>query len=260
MRTMIASTVVLAALSSAANGQAAADQPKIIVDGYGEVKTMPDIATITYTLRGEGTTSDEAVKAMVAQGLKIHAMLHTVEASVAPQSDEVRVSPVKGSACKDREYDNDDQLSKGACAVVGYIATQDVELRTSNIKDAGTMVGLVGRGGAYNARIQGFSISDVRPAKQQAMAAALADAQSRATVLAKGSHVGLGPILTVVMGGNATPVTVLSSQEVKLSGTTRTEDLINSLPQGFARPIAVNVNPEPITTSATVGVTYAIAR
>ena len=250
MRTMIASTVVLAALSSAANGQAAADQPKIIVDGYGEVKTMPDIATITYTLRGEGTTSDEAVKAMVAQGLKIHAMLHTVEASEAPQSDEVRVSPVKGSACKDREYGNDDQLSKGACAVVGYIATQDVELRTSNIKDAGTMVGLVGRGGAYNARIQGFSISDVRPAKQQ----------SRSSVLANGSHVGLGPILPVVMGGNATPVTVLSSQEVKLSGTTRTEDLINSLPQGFARPIAVNVNPEPITTSATVGVTYAIAR
>ncbi|MFL6782908.1 MAG: TonB-dependent receptor domain-containing protein, partial [Sphingomicrobium sp.] len=33
---------------------------------------------------------------------------------------------------------------------------------------------------------------------------------------------------------SASPVTVLSSQEVKLSGTTRTEDLINSLPQSFA--------------------------
>ena len=33
---------------------------------------------------------------------------------------------------------------------------------------------------------------------------------------------------------SASPVTVLSSQEVKLSGTTRTEDLINSLPQAFA--------------------------
>lgn len=32
----------------------------------------------------------------------------------------------------------------------------------------------------------------------------------------------------------ASPVTVISSQEVKLSGTTRTEDLINSLPQSFA--------------------------
>jgi outer membrane receptor protein involved in Fe transport len=33
---------------------------------------------------------------------------------------------------------------------------------------------------------------------------------------------------------SASPVTVLSSQDIKLSGTTRTEDLINSLPQSFA--------------------------
>src|SRR4051794_24503203 len=33
---------------------------------------------------------------------------------------------------------------------------------------------------------------------------------------------------------SASPVTVLTSQELKLSGTTRTEDLINSLPQSFA--------------------------
>jgi iron complex outermembrane receptor protein len=33
---------------------------------------------------------------------------------------------------------------------------------------------------------------------------------------------------------SASPVTVLSSQDIKLSGTTRTEDLLNSLPQSFA--------------------------
>lgn len=33
---------------------------------------------------------------------------------------------------------------------------------------------------------------------------------------------------------SASPVTVLSAQEIKLQGTTRTEDLINSLPQAFA--------------------------
>ena len=33
---------------------------------------------------------------------------------------------------------------------------------------------------------------------------------------------------------SASPVTVLSSQEVKLQGTSRTEDLVNSLPQSFA--------------------------
>src|SRR5205085_7364112 len=33
---------------------------------------------------------------------------------------------------------------------------------------------------------------------------------------------------------SASPVTVLTSQEIKLQGTSRTEDLINSLPQSFA--------------------------
>src|SRR3954464_15711873 len=33
---------------------------------------------------------------------------------------------------------------------------------------------------------------------------------------------------------SASPVTVLSSQDIKLQGTTRTEDVINSLPQSFA--------------------------
>src|SRR4051794_18840224 len=33
---------------------------------------------------------------------------------------------------------------------------------------------------------------------------------------------------------SASPVTVLSAQEIKLQGTSRTEDLINSLPQSFA--------------------------
>jgi len=33
---------------------------------------------------------------------------------------------------------------------------------------------------------------------------------------------------------SASPITVLSSQDIKLSGTTRTEDLLNSLPQSFA--------------------------
>ena len=32
----------------------------------------------------------------------------------------------------------------------------------------------------------------------------------------------------------ASPVTVVNSQEIRLQGTTRTEDLINSLPQAFA--------------------------
>ena len=77
MRMIIGAVVLLAGLSSVANGQAVSDQPKIVVDGYGEVKTIPDVATISYTIRGEGTTSDDAVRAMVAAGSASRAISDT---------------------------------------------------------------------------------------------------------------------------------------------------------------------------------------
>src|SRR5262245_34559667 len=118
MRRSIAVAALFAAFqASAAWSQVSTDQPRIIVDGNGEVKTMPDEATINYTLRGEGTTSDEAVKAMVSQGKTIHAMLRTVDNVIEPRTDDFHVMPVKGNACKDGEYDYGDKLSTGDCAI-----------------------------------------------------------------------------------------------------------------------------------------------
>jgi outer membrane receptor protein involved in Fe transport len=66
------------------------------------------------------------------------------------------------------------------------------------------------------------------PADAQVPAAAAAPARGSGDIVITGSRIPQ-PNLT-----SASPVTVLSSQDIKLSGTTRTEDLINSLPQSFA--------------------------
>jgi len=66
------------------------------------------------------------------------------------------------------------------------------------------------------------------PAAAPATAAPAAPASGSSEIVITGSRIPQ-PNLT-----SASPVTVLSSQDVKLSGTTRTEDLINSLPQVFA--------------------------
>jgi uncharacterized protein len=251
-RLALAAASIVVSLPGAAWGQTVPDQPKILVDGYGEVRTMPDIATIGYNVRGEGATSDDAVRAMTATSARIEASLRRIDATAAPTTDAVRVSPVRSSACKDRDYDSDDdQLSKGACAVVGYVATQSISIRTADVNDAGTLVGLAGRGGAFNARLEAFELNDPRPAKRQAIAAALLDAQTKAAAVAASSRITLGPILTVATTNR---------------DAVRTEDLINNLPQSRApaaerdEPVPVKLTPEPITTSATVTVTYAIVR
>lgn len=232
--------------------QTTQERPSIIVDGHAEVKSMPDVATISYTLRGEGQTSDDAVRAMVAMGNRIQAALQGLDAAAEPHSDKVQVTPVKPADCKESR-DSDEgspQLSTGSCAIVGYIATQDVTVRTADIKDAGTLVGLAGRGGAYDAGIRSFDLQDSHPAHRQAIRAALADAQTKAEVIAAGGGLKLGPVLRV-----STPGGVIDRISAEDIGSLRR---VPGVEMNAPPPVAVNVTPEPITTSENVTVTYAI--
>lgn len=224
-------------------------QPRIEITGFGEVKTMPDVATISYTIRGEGTSSDDAVHAMTASEARIQAALRAIDPAAEPLTSEVHVAAVKSDDCKDQPYGNP-QLSTGVCAIVGYVATQSVTLRSTSVKDAGTMVGLVSRAGGINPRISGFSVLDTHPAQAQAIAAALADAAAKASAIAAASHVQLGQILNI----NSGPRT--DAQEIVLRGT-RVNSLAVPAPPP-PPPVVVNVQPEPLTTTSYITVTYAI--
>jgi len=249
MRRLMFAGVLAACLFGTASAQPAPDQPRIVVDGYGEVKTVPDVATIGFTIRGEGATSDDAVRAMVAAGQRIEDSLRAIDPTVDPKTSEVRVNPAKGNSCGGENGDPDDLLSKGACSVAGYIANQRVTVRTGAVKDSGTMVGLAARGGAYEVRINSYDIADPRPAKAQAIAMALADARAKAAALAAGSRVTLGPIMTISTVGDR------DVQDIVITGSR-----IPARNVGFAAPVRVNLNAERITTGATVTVTYAITR
>lgn len=225
-------------------------QPRITVTGFGEVKTAPDVATITYTIRGEGSASDQAVRTMTASAQQIDAALAAIHAAAEAYTDDVKVAVVRSDDCKEQGYGRP-QLSTGACAIAGYVATQSVTLRTSAVKDAGTMVGLIGRAGGLNPRVSGYDVRDSRPAQQQAIAAAVADAAIKAQGIAAASHVRLGSILSV----NSGPRT--DRQQIVISGS---RIRVNTPPPPPPPPpVPVSVNPEPLTTTSYVTVTYAIA-
>lgn len=222
--------------------------PRIEVSGYGEVKYMPDVATITYTIRGEGQTSDDAVRAMTGSAARIEAALSAVDRAAEPHTSEVKVAPVRSSDCKEEEY-RPPQLSTGACAIAGYVATQSMTLQTLAVKDAGTMVGLIGRAGGLDPTIESFTVRDSDPQQKQAITAALADAASKAAAIAAASHVQLGPILNVTSGPRT------DAQQLIVTGTRKLP--VNAPPP--PPPVTVNIVPEPLTTNSNVTVVYAIA-
>jgi len=239
-----------AAVAVSATAQTPDQKPTIIVDGYGEVKTMPDVATISYTLRGEGTTSDAAVKAMVAMGVRIEGSLRSIDPAAEQRTNKVEVSAIRKPDCKERDY-GPEQLSTGECAIVGYIATQNVTVKTTKVTEAGTLVGLAARDGSFDAGVTGFDLQDPRTARQQAIADAIQDAASKAAAVAAGSRLALGPIVTVSTSGRA------QGQEIVVTGTRLPQSNLSS---PAPPPVNVKLTPEPIVTSANVTVTYAIAR
>ncbi len=220
---------------------------RIEVTGYGEVKTMPDVATIEYTIRGEGPTSDDAVRAMTASSVRIDAAVHAIDLAAEPHASEVKVAAVRSTDCKEQEY-GPPQLSTGACAISGYVATEAVTLRTLAVKDAGTIVGLVGRAGGLTPRIGSFDVRDSGPAQKQAIEVALADALDKASAIAAVTHVRLGPILNVTSGPRN------DREQIVVSGRRTAAASAPPAPP----PVPVAIAPEPITTNSYVSVTYSI--
>jgi len=117
---------------------------RIVVEGFGSVETPPDIASISYSVRGEGASSDAATAAMVAAQDKIEAAITGFVTSAEIKSGKVKIDAVRGKDCND---DDNPRLSAGVCAITGYVAQMPITLRTAALKDAGTIVGLIGREG-----------------------------------------------------------------------------------------------------------------
>lgn len=221
---------------------------KIVVEGSGSVKSPPNVANISYDVQGEGQTSDQAVGALVAKSAAIESALRSMDPSLVLHNATVRIQAVRGDDCKEEEYSDNLHLSKGACAIVGFVATQDFDAKTSLVADAGTMVGLAGRHGASDPKIDSFGLADQREAKRGAIADALADAKAKAEAIAAGSNTKVGDLLVVTLDG------ARGGEEIVVTGMKRLS--ANEAPA----PIAVKVAPTPVTTTANVTVTYAIVR
>ena len=245
------STLLLAAL--AAQPVIAVNEPnaRIVVAGAGSVKTPPDVARLAFDVKGEGKTSDQAVTELVAKSAAIERALKAVDPALELHSERMKVSAVRGKDCDADDYDDGGPLSTGACAIIGYITTQDFDVRTSRVGDAGTMVGLASRLGASEPRIAAFDLSDDSEPRRQAIAVALRNARARAEAVATGSSARLGPVILVSVDG-------AEDEELVPAGSARAEPGPPAPPP--PPPIAVKVEPEPVETTASVKVTYAIAR
>lgn len=244
----------LALLIAAADAPAAPAQPTITVAGYGQVETPPDIATLSIEIRGEGKTPD-AASADLAR--KQTAIVEGIS-SLSPDGVEIETGDVTMQVQRGPDCRSDDEsslvFSAGKCAIIGYVVSSSATVRMNSIKDAGTAVGLAGRLGAVKAEIRGFSLKSPGDAQKRATAQAFANARAQANVIATAGGLRLGQVLVV-------------SDNPGALGVLNVSDALNNLPalrSTFSRPspppVTIGITPAPVTTSARIGVTFALEK
>src|SRR3954447_20964331 len=101
--------VISAAFLAAAqvSGMPESQVSRIILQGSGSVKTPPNIARLSYDVRGDGSTSDKAISTLVAQSGAIEKALRSIDPAIDIHSESVRVQVVRPKGCEEREYDDD---------------------------------------------------------------------------------------------------------------------------------------------------------
>lgn len=166
------------------NGQ----QGTITVSGEGEVTAVPDIATVTITVRESAKTVAEAQELVEK---KVIAAINSLANLGVEEKDRrtlyYNVNPKY-------EYYSTGGYAQNS-RIVGYEVSQTVEIKIRNVDVAGDVIGALG--GANITEISGptFTIDDEDKLQAQAKEQAIEEAREKARATAKALGMRLGEVV-----------------------------------------------------------------
>jgi uncharacterized protein len=178
----------------------------ISVAGRGEVKASPDIATIFFTIREEGSTVKEA------QGKVANKEKQALEYLRKNSIEEKDIKTQNISFFPKYEYVYDTKVllpcSEFSCpprpgrnVITGYEASESLTLKVRNLDSAGEIVGGLGALGVTELSGPNFTVDDEEGLKREARKKAIEDAKEEARILARDLGVRLGRVASFSESG-----------------------------------------------------------
>ena len=160
----------------------------ITVDGEGKVTAIPDIATISFSVSEDG---DNASSAQDAAGKKINVALALMKGLGIADTDRKTTSYAISP-----KYSYQSPCYTGYCPqpssrIIGYTASQTVEVKVRKTADAGKVLSQLGDAGVSNLYGPNFTIDDMDALKAKARASAIDSAREKAKILARDLGVSL---------------------------------------------------------------------
>ncbi len=177
------------------------NQNLIVLTGHGEVKAVPDIANIYFTIRKEAKTVKEAqagvasVEKSSLDFLKTKNIdnkdIKTENTSFNPKYENKVLVPCSMYNCPPSNN-----------VIVGYESSESITVKVRNTDDVGAIIQGLGTLGVENLNGPNFAIDNEDALKIQARKLAIDEAKVKAQKLAKDIGIRLGKIVSFSEGNN----------------------------------------------------------
>jgi len=191
-KTVAAATAVL--LFSASSGGAAQEPardgpPQITISGRGEVRVVPDLATIMV---GVQTRSVTAAEATAENSRKQRAVIAAIRAKGVPLA---QIGTSSFNVQPETQYD---QRGQGSPRTTGYLVSNAVTVELRNVELVGPVLDAALGAGANQVHSLSYSIANPDSARRAAISQAVARARGDAEAAAAAAGGSLGPLLEIV--------------------------------------------------------------
>ena len=196
--------VIVAALAAAAligprSSISAPDTalPRIIsVAGLGEVKTAPDMATVSTGVVSEAATAKDALaKNNAAMAAVIAALKNAGVGEDDIQTSDFSVSP------KYNYRPNQTEPQR----IVGYTVSNTVTAQIKNLKNLGPILDTLVQSGSNQINGISFGINEPKKTLDEARKKAAADARAKAELYAEAAGVSLGRVIQITESSAVVP-------------------------------------------------------
>lgn len=187
LSSLLAASALTAAPAIAAEGPHPMNMRTIVVTGLGETSAAPDMAYLSIGVEAEGATAAEALR---KNSEKMDATLKSLRDAGVDKKD-IQTSGLSVGAKYD--YSRENQPPR----IIGYQATNTVQVKLRNIDKAGAIIDRAVGVGANRLDSISFGFSNPKPLLNDARRAAVADARERAGLYAEAAGVKLGPVMQI---------------------------------------------------------------
>jgi len=230
--------IVLLALGLIANHIAKtfandANPRTISITGIGEVSTVPDVSTISFTIRSTDSSNDtESLQNEVAESAdSVIAKLKDLGI------DEKDIQTSNYSVNPKYNYPN------GVSTIAGYEASESIDVKVRNTDNVSKVLNILAEEKITEVYGPNFEVDDVQKVKDQARDLAIQDAKDKADILAK----SLGVKIKRIVGysddtGNNIPVPPIAYSSVKVMNQAA----------GSARDANIQTGQQKVTSNVTI--------